>query len=296
MLISCPLCQEKSELLYTIDRNPGHIFNIYICKTCAFQFRYPLPSEEETKAMYDQGYYEGTNDYTYEDERKASSFYRKVWHSRLRMLQRHLGTHDQKKVFLDIGCSFGGFAQTASEQGFQSFGLEISGYAHEQAQTYSPDVTMCKTLEETGLQTASVDIITMVEVIEHLADPKSLIIDLVDLLKPGGILLIQTANMASKQAQDAGKNYHYYLPGHYSYFSRHHFVDLGKELYLSKVKVFQPVDFTLWAKVAKMRKDYPHMTKEYLERVWNVAKYHWSSYLHWENFAYTASMVVYLIK
>ena len=296
MRVACPLCQNESQFLYNIDRNEGEPFSIYICRTCAFQFRYPLPTEEETRAMYDQGYYEGTNSYTYEDERKALKYYDKVWRSRLKTLKRHLGTHSQKPVFLDVGCSFGGFAESAHRQGFQSFGVEISDFAREQAARFAPHVSVYRDLCETGLSTASVDIITMVEVIEHVADPKTMIRDLVDLLKPGGILMIQTANMDSRQAKDAGKDYHYYLPGHYSYFSRRHFINLAREFYLSKVKIFQPVDFSLAAKLGKMRKDYAHINKDYLRRAWNTAKYHYESYLHWGNHARTASMVVYLIK
>lgn len=296
MSVSCPLCQGKSQLLYDIDRNPGQIFSIFICNNCGFQFRYPLPTPEETEAMYDQGYYEGTSEYTYEDERKALKFYDKVWRSRLRNLQKYLGTHSHPPVFLDVGCSFGGFAESASRQGFKSFGVEISDYAREQAKEFSPHVQVFKSLKDTGLTTASVDIITLVEVIEHMADPLQLIAELVDLLKPGGILMIQTANMASEQAEKAGKDYHYYLPGHYSYFSRQHFFNIAKELYLSEVKVFQPVDFSLRAKLGKIRKDYPHLNTAYLKRAWNTTKYHYISYLHWGNYARTASMVVYLIK
>ncbi len=296
MPVSCPLCQSQSQFLYNIDRNAGISFPIYICRRCAFQFRYPLPSEEETKAMYDQGYYEGTADYTYEDERKALKYYDKVWRSRLKTLKRHLGTQSKHPVFLDVGCSFGGFAESAYRMGFQSFGIEISDFAREQAAQFAPHVRVYQDLSQAELGTASVDIITMVEVIEHIADPKTLIANLIDLLKPGGILMIQTANMDSRQAKEAGKDYHYYLPGHYSYFSRRHFISLGREFYLSKVKIFQPVDFSLFAKLGKMRKDYPHVNKEYLRRAYNTAKYHYQSYLHWGNHARTASMVVYLIK
>ncbi|MGL4524303.1 MAG: class I SAM-dependent methyltransferase [Spirochaetia bacterium] len=293
----CPLCRSHSDHFYDIDRNAPIIFPIYSCKKCAFQFRHPLPSNEEIEAMYSQGYYEGSAAYKYQDERKSLPLYKAVWNSRLHKIKKYLKTNSDQRVFIDIGSSFGGFAQTAYEHGYQSFGIEISDFARQEAKISSPNVTTFKAISDLDLPASSVDVITMVEVIEHIADPMPMIQDLVDLLKPGGILLIQTANMASQQAQRSGKDYHYYLPGHLSYFSKSHFLLMQKEFCLSKLKIFQPVDFSLLAKLKKLSKDYPSIINiGYIKHAIVTSTYHIKSYLHLGNWAKTASMVAYLIK
>ncbi len=51
--------------------------------------------------------------------------------------------------------------------------------------------------------------------IEHLSYPEKVFEKLGKILKPGGLLLIQTANFEGWQAINAGADYHYYLPGHF---------------------------------------------------------------------------------
>lgn len=59
----------------------------------------------------------------------------------------------------------------------------------------------------------------MVEIIEHLPNPKQTLLKIHEVLKPDGILIIKTSNIESLYAKSKGKNWNYIVPGHLCYFS-----------------------------------------------------------------------------
>ncbi len=63
------------------------------------------------------------------------------------------------------------------------------------------------------------DAITMIELIEHLSDPLSTLKETFRILKPGGVLVIQTANAGSFKAKLTRNNWEYFQPGHLFYFT-----------------------------------------------------------------------------
>jgi len=93
---------------------------------------------------------------------------------------------------LELGCSHGGFVALLQSSGFVATGLEVSPwvvrYAHE---TFGVPVLLGK-LEDQQLPAASLDVIALMDVLEHLPDPATTMACCLGLLKPDGILLVQT--------------------------------------------------------------------------------------------------------
>ena len=72
------------------------------------------------------------------------------------------------------------------------------------------------------------DFVTMTEVIEHIADPQSLLIQLDSLLKQAGILAIMTKRVIDQQAFS---NWHYKNdPTHICFYSLKTFEWIGRKL------------------------------------------------------------------
>ena len=93
---------------------------------------------------------------------------------------------------LELGCSHGGFVAVLQWAGFQANGLEMSPWVVEFAhQTFQVPMLLGE-LEKQDLPAASLDVIVLMDVLEHLPNPSATMSRCLELLKPDGILLIQT--------------------------------------------------------------------------------------------------------
>lgn len=108
-----------------------------------------------------------------------------------RFLQKDQG------VLLDVGAGLGFFVKSVREAkpNWNPIGYEISTKAVQFArETNNLDSVHSGLVQDSGLKPNSVDIITLWDVIEHIPLPHSLLQYLHTLLKPGGMIFLQTPN------------------------------------------------------------------------------------------------------
>ncbi len=99
----------------------------------------------------------------------------------------------KEKIILDIGCGLGYFLRIAQCHHWLPYGLEINKRAALYAwEHHRLDVKIGNIEEKTEFSTESFDVITMFGVIEHLVNPSKAIKECYRLLKPDGILFLQT--------------------------------------------------------------------------------------------------------
>jgi 2-polyprenyl-3-methyl-5-hydroxy-6-metoxy-1,4-benzoquinol methylase len=293
----CSLCgaETPQQALYTIRRF-ARPFDIHQCPACGFMFMHPMPGAEELSAMYSENYYTECSEpkrYSYLDERTNPAGHRAVNTARLRRAMRAMTCPEDNLAFLDIGCSFGALVHEAAALGCRACGIDISAYAVEYARKEGLEVRQAspEAIPDFG---APFHIVTMIEVIEHLPDPRAALLETARVMRPGGLLVIQTANMDGRQAKRAGAAYHYFLPGHLSYFSRKTLARLLGECGFENVQAFYPCEFGLIPKLKKSRGKFQSLW-DY--RAWfRITWYHLKSKIHWGNFALTSGMVIYARK
>lgn len=97
---------------------------------------------------------------------------------------------------LDVGCSSGALLAVAAKLGFSPSGVEIASKAVETAQRAGFEV-FCGLLHEARFADESFDVVTAFELIEHLNAPRLLLSECHRILKPEGVLIINTPNAAS---------------------------------------------------------------------------------------------------
>lgn len=283
---SCRLCgSRRVAKKFTIPRRADNhkAFDIFECAECAFQFR-DIPERDAYK-FYHEGYYKGKAAFAYLDERQNEPASRVVWKARMERLMRRDHARGGK-CFLDVGCSFGGLMQVAKEQGYEPYGAEVSRYSGKYAQgRFGKDRVFIGNIEALKLPKDKFSIVTMIEVIEHLFRPTQALKNLYGSMKKGGVLLVQTADMSGLQAKMEKENYHYYLPGHLSCFTRANLVNELKKAGFKKVRVIGGVEFGLLPKLIKSRSGFKKMT-DYLSWI-RIAVYHLLSRMD-----LTSSMVV----
>lgn len=283
----CKLCgSEKINKKYIIEKF-NLPFEIFECSICGFMFQ--NIDREKAYEFYSKEYYTSEQEYSYIDERKNEFYARYVWNSRLNVLRKL--TKAKSKNFLDVGCSFGGLLNVAQEKGFIPYGVEVSDYSGGYAKKrFGNDKIFVGSIEDIDLPDNFFSIITMIEVIEHTFEPKVALKKIFNALEQNGVLLIQTANMMGLQAKIYGKNYHYFLPGHLSYFSHKNLKKLLEEIGFSKVKVYGGVEFGLLPKLLKSRGDFKSF-KDYLKWV-RITFYHLLSKIRIGDLFFTSSMVI----
>jgi 2-polyprenyl-6-hydroxyphenyl methylase/3-demethylubiquinone-9 3-methyltransferase len=100
---------------------------------------------------------------------------------------------------LDVGCGAGLAAEALARRGYNVTGIdaaaEVIGAAtvHAQGQPLALAYRV-STAESLLAEEARYDVITALEVIEHVADPQAFVNTLSVLLKPGGLLVLSTLN------------------------------------------------------------------------------------------------------
>jgi len=141
---------------------------------------------------------------------------------RLRKMLTLLGKEPGQVRLLDVGCSSGAFLMSARKVGFDTTGVEPSAEAAETARRAGLNV-FTGFLEAARFPDGAFDAATLVEVIEHLRDPRSLLAECRRVLKPGGILLVTTPNAASWTARIMKSRWDGFglkaMGGHISFFN-----------------------------------------------------------------------------
>lgn len=284
----CPICAGSMRNLYLIERFVPPL-DIWQCQSCGLQQNRSIPDSLES--LYEEGYYTGEADYIYEDERKQEEANDQVWQARLSTIAR---TNPPPAQFLDVGCSFGGFVAAAERAGYRARGLDLSDFAVQEGLKRGRSLQKGPVRPET-FDPESFDVITLIEVMEHLPDPQLAARSLFRWLRPGGLVVLQTANFQGRQARSQGPDYHYYLPGHLYYYSASNLKALLRSAGFSRFRLYRPVDFPLSAKLRKMNLGaFPG--KASWKRKLRTSMYHLKGKLHLGSFSLTSSMVLYAWK
>jgi 2-polyprenyl-3-methyl-5-hydroxy-6-metoxy-1,4-benzoquinol methylase len=143
---------------------------------------------------------------------------------RLSNLLAVLGRPSSTVRLLDVGCSSGAFLQSALRLGFSAEGVEPSADAAQTARAAGLKV-FTGYLEQAQFPDASFDAITLIEIVEHLRDARSLLQECARILKPGGVVLVTTPNAHSWTARAMGARWAGFslndMGGHISFFNPH---------------------------------------------------------------------------
>lgn len=101
---------------------------------------------------------------------------------------------------LDVGCGAGRFLNRMRKRGWEVEGVDFDPQAAQRvAARYGIGVHVGD-LAACALPAASFDVVTMSQAVEHLFDPRKNLQECLRILKPGGLLVMTTPNVASRGA------------------------------------------------------------------------------------------------
>jgi len=179
------------------------------CRQCNCLWADDARQDEETLvAAYKRvsdSYFESTD-----NDPRYQRFYK--W------IEQLLKEHVSGRTILDVGCGDGTFLSTLSNE-WSRQGVEPSASGARLAQQRNLDVT-CATLDATA-KAYEVDLISALDVIEHVVDPHSFVKSLKLALRKGGVVLLLTGDADAYPARVAGPQWSYLKwCGHISIFSK----------------------------------------------------------------------------
>src|SRR5262249_39727272 len=159
------------------------------CGQCGLLSASPLPelSFDALQGLYGAAY---TKDQREPDEsRRELEILREATVRQMEIVERHV----RPGVALNVG-AMGGAVQVLEERGWKLHLVEVSSYAAETARArWGFDVTLSR-IEDYDAPRESFDFVKLGHVIEHLSDPRAALVKLQSILRPGGILLVDTDN------------------------------------------------------------------------------------------------------
>jgi len=136
-------------------------------------------------------------------------------------LRIYLGLKVNSNPFvLDIGSGYGFFRKALDERGWFHEGVELSKYAATVCKTEFNFDTFTGTLEDySQKRNKKFDIITMWDILEHVDNPRSMLLNVKHHLSENGICVIRTPNLMALE-RDILKGHYYSLKKeHLQYFS-----------------------------------------------------------------------------
>ena len=269
-VLACPVCGATARSLvfpdlkdYFFESAPGE-WSLYQCSQCETGYLDPRPNQETIGLAYRRYY-------THQSYAVASSRVHRIWRAlRDDYLQTTFGVKSAHVLWpgrwllrafpigrqgidaalarnlerlpaagarlLDVGCGNGNFLEFASRAGWQVRGLDLDPVAVAAARARGLDV-LEGTIDLLDGESACYDRITLSHVLEHVFDPLDLLVRCHRLLKPGGVLWLETPNMQSAGRASFGPYWRgLEPPRHLSLFSRKCLKDIIGKIGFSTVE------------------------------------------------------------
>ena len=229
----CPLCNARNYLYLkkyikgsNIQKSPA----IVECENCGHIFTL-IESEVDERLLYQEGVYKVV-------DIRGSVFDRILTLEHYKILKRINRYFPQRGSLLDFGCGKGNFLQLARSNQWYVKGVETSiPRANYGGSVYKLDI-FTENYEKGKINGAPFCVITFFHVLEHLYNPKQLLLELVNKnLKKGGLVVIEAPNFNSLQSKISGKGWlHLDLPRHISHFKEEKLEELISCLNLRTIK------------------------------------------------------------
>jgi SAM-dependent methyltransferase len=138
----------------------------------------------------------------------------RIWAERLGRIERLA----RGGRLLDIG-SDGCFPFLAGKRGWSAAGLQPdAGLCARAGEKYGVELVPA-TLKEAGFAAESFDVITAFHVIEHVPSPSTLCRQVLRVLRPGGLIVVETPNIATLWFRIFGRRWRQFIPDHYWFFT-----------------------------------------------------------------------------
>lgn len=121
---------------------------------------------------------------------------------RLAFIQNHIDLNN--KNVIDVGCGGGILSEALAASGAKVTGIDLAPQSIEVAKLHLHESNLdvnyecVNIIDKANLEAGTYDVVTCMEMLEHVPDPQIIIDNCAKLLKPGGIAFFSTLNQTLK--------------------------------------------------------------------------------------------------
>jgi SAM-dependent methyltransferase len=200
-MMSCPLCRSSSEFAFVAKG-----IDVLDCTECGHRFAALTADEQHVESVYADEYFTGGGagytDYAAEGE---------MLRRRGRDYAAKISEHVSPGRMLDVGAAAGYILEGFRSAGWSGIGLEPNAAMSLLGHELGLDIRQ-SSLESFESDGEKFDLVSMIQVAAHFYHPRTAFEKARALLKPGGLLLVETWDRGSISARVFGKNWHEYSP------------------------------------------------------------------------------------
>lgn len=215
--------------------------------------------------IYSEKYFKGE---AYDDYLRDKDELQRNFKSRMASLEKMIPKEKLKKIF-EIGCAYGFFGELAKTFWRAEYtGIDIAREATEYAKSTFNLNVFCEDYIQSFQHSLPFDTVFMWDVIEHLANPMTVIEKISKEISQGGFIVITTGDMNSFLARIQGRKWRMIAPPtHLHYFNRESITKLlGKNGFhlvdISYPAVSRSLKFILYSLFILKRKKCPLVIKK----------------------------------
>lgn len=184
-------------------REAGRVAEWHIgrCGRCSLVYVNPAPFFEPSHAFSTMSVEFQYTRFQREVPQEALEHDERQFLAQCREIARRTGVERGPGAFLDLGCGSGSTVRAASRAGWEALGIDLDPALVAIGREQLGVDLRCGTLPDPTLPDGHFDFIRMRDVIEHLPNPREVLVELRRLLAPGGTLLVATPNEGSLPAR-----------------------------------------------------------------------------------------------
>lgn len=210
--LECPCCGCVGERMLLKERPDLQLCR---CRSCGLVHQSKMLSAGDIATLYGDDYYDSWR--LDDNQDQVWKIKVKTYCAYLDFLSRYLPEPLSSPRLLDIGCAHGFMLEAARQRGWQSSGVEISPAAAVARQRGF--VVYDRPIEDLNIPDATFDVITAIDVLEHIPDVKGFVAELYRILKHDGVLLIVTPDVGTWVAKIMRDMWPHYKTEHLFYFT-----------------------------------------------------------------------------
>lgn len=191
------------------------------CGSCGLVRLFPRPDPTAIETLYDSTYFEEGEGGGYAGYDADATLHSRNARDRLALVERWApATGSRARVLLDVGCGTGYVLLDARRRGWSVHGVDISEWARQRARAAGLR-TFGSLRESMDELCARADVVTFFQSLEHLTRPDEALRQAHELLRPGGMVVIETWDLDSRVARLFGRHWQQVTPPSVVYlFSR----------------------------------------------------------------------------